>query len=619
MASALAVQPQSPVYDSVFDEDRVAAYVTDLYRERTGNRASQINRMERVRDTYNGDIIVPLPEMDKDQRVAVANLIFSGIDQLSGRVASVMPQQFWPSTKPGTRSADRKANTRRVAAQGWWQHNQMTRKMRYRSRHLIAYGSSPVMVRPGKAGALPQWEVLNPLSVFASPTTSIDDITPGDVIGKRSRTRRWLETHGYSDHLSRVRDWQKQYCKPSDEFTLLEYADAYWWCLVLIGPAETSANALGYGRAQIMLHCVPNPMGMCPLVNPLRVTLDREQGQFDQALPMYELQARLMGLEIAAVEKGIWPDTYLVSRAGEVGRIIDGPHDGRTGKITVVAGGTIEDKTTNPGYQTNPTIDRLERAQRLTAGIPAEFGGESTSNIRTGRRGQDVLSGVVEVPIQEAQEIFAHSLMEENRRAVAIEKGMHGGSTRQVFVTGLGNVQSQRYTPNDVFDTDISRVAYAAVGTDLNGLVISIGQRIGIGAMSKQTGMELDPLIDDPEQEKDRVTAEALDQSMLQSLQQQAATGAIPPADLARIADLVRADKMELAQAITKAQEEAQARQATPAPAGAPETMPGLAPPGVGAEQPSAIPEPPEGAQNLSQLFTALRRPAQTLPNEVGV
>jgi hypothetical protein len=49
-----------------------------------------------------------------------------------------------------------------------------------------------------------------------------------------------------------------------------------------------------------------------------------------------------------------------------------------------------------------------------------------------------------------------------------------------------------------------------------------------------------------------------------------------------------------LADAVTKIHEQAQKRQATPAPTGAPETMPGLAQPGMGAEQPPTQPQQPQ-------------------------
>jgi hypothetical protein len=49
---------------------------------------------------------------------------------------------------------------------------------------------------------------------------------------------------------------------------------------------------------------------------------------------------------------------------------------------------------------------------------------------------------------------------------------------------------------------------------------------------------------------------------------------------------------MSLAEAIQAAQKRAQERQAAAAPVGSPETMPGLAMPGMGAEQPMGSAEP---------------------------
>jgi threonine dehydratase len=59
---------------------------------------------------------------------------------------------------------------------------------------------------------------------------------------------------------------------------------------------------------------------------------------------------------------------------------------------------------------------------------------------------------------------------------------------------------------------------------------------------------------------------------------------------------------MNLSEAIMAAQKRAQARQAAQAPAGSPETMPGLATPGMGAEQ-QAAPAAPQGMDAmLAQL-----------------
>jgi hypothetical protein len=296
-----------------------------------------------------------------------------------------------------------------------------------------------------------------------------------------------------------------------------------------------------------------------------------------------------MALEVIAVQKGVFPDTWLVGRAGETPQIVN-PSDGLTGEVGIIRGGDLKDMQMQPGYMTNPAIDRLERAQRLTAGIPAEFGGESTSNIRTGRRGDAVLSAVVDFTVQEAQRILARSLQEENRLAIDMAKAYAGRRKRSFYVTTKNAKGQVEYTPNENFDTNDNVVSYSHPGADINNLVIGGGQRVGMGTMSKRSFMAIDPLVDDPEFEHDTVIAEQLEQAMLSSLQQQASEGAIPPADLARIISLVKNNEMELAEAVDKVQREAQERQATPAIEGAPETQPGLAMPGMGAEAP-VLPE----------------------------
>jgi hypothetical protein len=298
---------------------------------------------------------------------------------------------------------------------------------------------------------------------------------------------------------------------------------------------------------------------------------------------MYQMQARLMALEVIAVQKGVFPDTWLVGRAGETPQIVN-PADGLTGEVGVIRGGDLKDMQMQPGYMTNPAIDRLERAQRLTAGIPAEFGGESPTNIRTGRRGDAVLSAVVDFPVQEAQRIMARSLQEENEIAINMAKTYAGNKPKSFYVTTKNAKGRVDYVPNTNFDSTDNVVSYSQAGADLNNLVIGGGQRVGMGTMSKRSFMAIDPLVEDPEFEHDSVISEQLEEALLNSIQQQAMEGAIPPADLARIMELVSTNQMELAGAVEKVQKEAQERQATEVPPNTPEAMPGLAQPGMGAE-----------------------------------
>ena len=249
---------------------------------------------------------------------------------------------------------------------------------------------------------------------------------------------------------------------------------------------------------------------------------------------------------------------------------------------------------------TGQMIYRLERAQRIGSATPADMTGESASNVRTGKRGDAIMSATVDFQVQEAQDIFAASLQEENKRAVAVAKTYFGNERKVFYVSSYK--KNVDYIPKEIFENDNNVVSYSHSGADANALVVGLGQRIGIGTMSKQTAQEIDPLIADAEQEHDRVISESINAALLQSIQAQAQSGAIPPSDLAAIATYVKSDKLSLAAAITKVHNDAQKRQATQAQPGTPEAQPGLAQPGMGAEQPtSASPQ-----TSIAQLFSNL-------------
>jgi hypothetical protein len=167
------------------------------------------------------------------------------------------------------------------------------------------------------------------------------------------------------------------------------------------------------------------------------------------------------------------------------------------------------------------------------------------------------------------------------------------------------------YTPNETFENTEHVVSYPAAGSDVNSLIIGIGQRIGLGIMSKQTAATLDPYIDNPEVEHDRIIAEGLEQALVASIQQQAASGQLPPLVLSKVMKLVKDDKLEVADALTKVTEEAaKATQVEQAPeemaaAAAMGSLAGGAPPPIAGPSPSQT--------NLMSLLSTLRRPSSAM------
>jgi len=577
--------------------------IAAILAERQAKQGPIIESMRQLRDAYNGDLVIPLPELDRKEKSAVANLITTGLDQTAMRIASTMPSVYYPALEEGNNASEKRARTRKRATMAWWEANKMPLKMRRRARWLIGYASSPVIIRPDTKWGAARWDIRDPLNTFPSVGEDPDQITPSDCIFTYSRSRAWLQER-YPDALANLKSVNP---KPTDIIGIVEYTDAEVTVLMATSSAKQNPwESMVRGAPHVELERVQNRTGLCLAVVPGRITLDRPMGQFDSLVGMYNLQSKLMALEVIAVERGIFPDTYLVSRPGETARFVAGPFDGRTGQVNVVSGGDIREMAANPGFATNGMMDRIERAQRIGSGTPAEFGGESTSNVRTGKRGDAILSAVVDFPIQEAQEIFAASLQEENKRAIAIAKTYFGNERKSFYVSSRGAKGHVDYVPNKDFEDDNNVVTYSHSGADANSLVVGLGQRIGIGIMSKQTAQEIDPFISDPEAEKDRVISESLEAALLQSIQTQAAQGAIPPSDVAAIVALVGSDKMDLAAAVTKIHEQAQARQATPAPTGAPETMPGLGAPGMGAEQPAQQPPGQAPQPGLQELLASL-------------
>ena len=565
---------------------KTAEQIVSLFKSRQESQGPVLAQMRRVRDLANGDVIVPLSELDRNARTNVANLLVQGLDQTSMRIASTMPMPYFPPLKEGKERSKDYSRTRRKAMLSIWDTNKMDIKMRRRARHLLAYASAPVIIKPDFKTLIPKWSVRNPLDTYPALSDDPDNLIPDDCIFTYLKSYNWL-VDNYADKIvGKLRMGKVRF---DTEYTVIEYVDDEEIVVCVMGAENSTAltAAERQGVETIELERIPNRTNRPLVIIPKRITLDIPRGQFDGVMGMYYTRARLQALTEIAIERGIFPDEYLVARPGENPEIIQ-MAEGKTGQLGVVKGGDIQQLQTNPGYKTDVALDRLERQERLEGAIPAEFGGESGTNIRTGRRGEAVLSATVDFRVQEAQAVFASSLMEEDKIAIAIEKTYWGAKQKSFFIAGRNGVGKVDYVPNKIWETDFHYVNYPSSGADVNGLIVGLGQRLGTGLMSKESAREADPLITDPELEKDRITAESMEAALLSSIQAQAAdpNGPYQPEDLAYLTKLTVEENVPLYEAVRRTNERAQQRQATAVPAGAPEGQPGLATPGMGAEAP---------------------------------
>lgn len=589
--------------------------IVTLYGERKKRLAPYHSAGQVIRDVIEGNHDLVLSELNQNEKSSVANLMLTGVEQLGMRIASVLPVIDSPPLRTG-RSAQRRAVERKNTCQAWWYYNKVPLLARYRARDYVALATSPILVRPGREG-IPCWEWKDPLATFPAPMGKTE-LVPADCIFSFRRSWAWLRTN-YADVTLPGNFTRGDSAKHGDDqmFTILQYIDDEDHVMVAVGETTPGANEI---PKHFEMSRVPNKAGRPLVVIPGRITVGALQGQFDQMIGMYELQSELWALNLHAIRRSIFKETWVAGDDPEIETVAN-PYDGTVG---VVKGGTVAAYGPDPGVQTQNAINMLERAQRLVGGVPADFGGESPSNVRTARRGANVLSAVVDYPVQEAQESLAASMEEELEIAIDIAKAYWPNTTRTFAMP-----QSTRpvtYTPASTFEEGACAfVRYSFAGSDVDGLVIAGGQRIGMGTLSQRSFMDIDPLVVDSDLEHDRIVAEALEKAHISAIQSQAAdpNGPYQPTDLARLTQLIVEQNMPVYEAEQKVHEEIQARQAQAAQGQlSPEEMqPGNAIAGAPGTPQAAEPigEPQPSMNHLTSLLANLRLQQRSTPQEAAV
>ena len=133
--------------------------IISIYTSRSQAADGAKNRMRVLRDYYNGDVIVPLPELDSDEQSAVANLLAQGLDQTAMRIASTSPDIYCPPVDTKTKRAKDNARIRRQALFGWWENSRMDLQLAKRARHLIGYSTTCTQLRFNPQKGCPEWHL----------------------------------------------------------------------------------------------------------------------------------------------------------------------------------------------------------------------------------------------------------------------------------------------------------------------------------------------------------------------------------------------------------------------------------------------------------------------------
>ena len=552
-----------------------------------------LNKMKDILDRYDGDWVLPLPDIDKEPNLPPLTpaLIADAVDNMAMRAASVRPVNIFPAIDPnkdrGRRSREYADKRRKIIAATYHQSKWNLARRRY-YRQLAAYHTCSLVVLPDFQTGLPKIEVRDPLGTYVEPQANEELRQPEYVA---------FVTRHSAEYLRRVYPQARQENGgPIHAHDLREMWDCVEWydldqtVFGIIGPVwddrRMSNERPWITPWQQLSPVYPNRLGVCPAVVPHNVSLGRIASRIGSMLGNVDLQARLMALDILAQEKAIWPDMYAIGRSGGMPRIIGGVwKDGREGDINLLQDvESIGQIRSTPDVRTTQIIDRLERNFRTSTGLLPQFGGETYGALRTGR-GIDALSGIALDPrIQELHEISEAWLPHLNGAILETYKAYWPDKKFSMYSGWAGDKGMVEFTPQEHIETTENTVSYNLPGADVIQQTQILGSLRGAKAISGRTFRSMHPYIDDPEAEEKLVQDEDFDEALRQSILQKLLTGEMPLVASALIKKYV-ADGLDIFDAVVKADEEMRARQATQAPepppgmAASPETMPGMAAP----------------------------------------
>jgi len=543
------------------------------------NRTPVIRKMQEIQSHYEGDLVIPMPDVadEPDMPNLTPSLITDVVDGLSLRAASVKPSVYSPALDPykevGVRSKQMATDRRRILSATYHQNGWALLRRRY-LRHLNAYDTASVFIEPDFNTGMPRIRVRDPLMTFPE--------------------ERALESMEAPEHVAFITRYSGDYLRRrfpqtmserggpitnadvSEMWDVFEWVDSEQIRFGLLGPVFQNGDHIyrDYnmfsGPWMPLTDPIVNRAGMCLAVTPGAVTLHRIGNRLNALLENAKWQSKLLGLDILAQEKAIFPDMYVLGSRGMSPRLADGQwHDGRDGDINIVTDaekiGTLNQM---PDVRTAQMVDRLERNFRVSAGLSPMFGGETPgAALRTGRALNEMAGISVDPRILEIHEVDETWMPHINKAILSCYKGWFGNKKYTMFSGWAGDRGQVEFVPNKTIETTDNTVSYAIPGADIVQVTQVLGSMLGAQTISTETFQRHHPWVEDPHNEQTRINDEKLERGAIDGMLQQVISGQMPMAVFARIREKMKDGSMDVFGATVAVDEEIREEQARAAEA----------------------------------------------------
>lgn len=602
--------------------------------------------MINVRDRYNGaadGFILPIDSDMESESLdpLIPTLVSEAIDQHAIRAGDTTPGIICPPMTPGKRSGKgsrQYAQIRELALYDTYEVSRFNLGMRRMYRHLGGYASMAAAVMEHPTLGRPIIKVMDPLSAYPTPRAPEDLTDPMDCAFIYGKSAEWLrarfpqvrrENGGFIGQKTSAYDQM---------WDVAWWVDGTHWVYGIVGPRPTNSSS-SYdnfqGQKSLLLGRWEHKLSAAPFIAPNKVTMDKVISQIVNVTGLVDLKARLMRLQLAAAEKAVFPDKYIMGDDTQSVIVNDGDNkwrDGRNGDVNVILGARgVGNLSSTPDQSAMQMADRFERDFRISTGLTPQMGAESYGALRTGR-GIDAITGeAVEPKVKESQEVMEAHLPTLNSFILEMFEKHHDykAKTYVLFPGQAGDADSVEFTPEKHCEGYyLNRVRYSITGAGVEATNIVVQQMVAAELISRETAREMHPFVRG-NQESSKINVEKLQEAVLQGLLQGTISGQIPPIMAAYVAEAqAKNPEWDIFAALRFADEEMRERQAQQAEESAPEAQPGIvagAPAGpMGGPPPGAVPPggpaeldpgigPTRGMEGLRELNNAIASGARVV------
>jgi hypothetical protein len=571
-----------------------------IVNARRAQQGPLLAQMIAVRDRYNGDYAYPLaPNETGDQQAKlIPALLAEGVDMPAMKASSSSPTFFFPAVDPtresGAKSTDW-AGRRRRAASAVWSDSKWLLLRRRLYRHIAGYARGCLLLVPDHDRQMPQIVLRDPLSAYPEPKAPEDVSAPRNAGFVFARTAGML-ARTYGEEVifdgggpisTDPEGWE------SDLWDCLEWIDDERCLLGIMGPSMLSATSNQHVTRPHLLRAYPNPVGYCPGVVPQSITLDKIVSRLVYMTAKVDTMSYLMELDIAATERAVFPDRWVIARPNETPRVVGGAwKDGRSGEVNLLTGvADIGELRGSPDPNNKLTIRELERQAKMDAGTTAVQGGEGMGAFRTGRAIDSLVAASFDPRVQELQDI-AQTAMGVMNEAILDAFVAYWPEQKYVIFSGWpGDIGHVEFRPRTHFkESTANVVTYAMPGLDSGTITVQLGQLVQADLIARDTARRLHPHINSSADEEQKIYVEKLREGLIGGILMRLQGGQLSPADASIVIQQLQEHPGAPEAAILAANEQIQRRQAALAavepPPGLPAAQPGMALPG----EPGAMP-----------------------------